>query len=316
MPKHPPAFQFYAADFDQATRSWSAEEVGCYLRLLLHQWINGPLPAEDDRLRRIAGVDSDHWSSAWQTISSKFKLSKSGLLNGRLEQVRQEQEEYRKRQAEAGKRGAERRWGGSDGDPNGNPISDPIGDPNGNPIAENLAGQQRRAFHGGANGDPNGDPNGQRIALLSSSLLPATEALSSPSPHPESVVDRRAIDHTRSPAFEASSGEFDSETAKPLREANPTRYVFLAWLSTLPPGSRRQLTPQRSVKIRARLKRYPLDDVVAAVRGWLDDPWEGRSENADLLYLLRSDATLEKFRDLYQRHHRRSTEAQHVGLSL
>lgn len=91
---------------------------------------------------------------------------------------------------------------------------------------------------------------------------------------------------------------------EPLRlvgeeEPNPERQVFDAWLSTLD-GAQRQMTPARQKHIRARLREYPLEDVIDAVRGWQCDPWDGRREQNDLVILLRNGEQLEKFRDLWR----------------
>lgn len=127
----PPAFQLYAADFYMDTAGWSAEEVGIYFRLLMHEWVNGPLPNDEARLARIAGCDKNRFKKRFAIISSKFIKNDANLLyNRRLEEVRLEQENYRKSQSLAGKAGAEKRWK-KDSEPNG----DPIGDPNGQNIA-------------------------------------------------------------------------------------------------------------------------------------------------------------------------------------
>jgi uncharacterized protein YdaU (DUF1376 family) len=269
MAKNPPAFQFYASDFDVATRSWSPAEVGCYIRLLVHEWINGPLPTDEDRLRRIAGAGETEWQSLWGIVGEKFSSSDGSLINRRIERTREEQRIYSERQAAAGRKGAKARWGDDD-----NPI-----------------------------GDPNSDPNGRKMALQSSpstSTTTSTARVSTPSPHPETLVSGNGA--APGPCFEESSGNFDHSSCAHLRESNPTRYVFLAWLATLPPGTKRQLTPERQRKIRSRLKRFPLNEVVEAAMGWPHDPWSDRSEHCDLTILLRSDSACEKFRDLFQSH--------------
>ena len=45
-----PAFRLYASDFYMDTQTWSNEEVGVYLRLLLYQWINGSIPNDENLL--------------------------------------------------------------------------------------------------------------------------------------------------------------------------------------------------------------------------------------------------------------------------
>lgn len=65
-----------------------------------------------------------------------------------------------------------------------------------------------------------------------------------------------------------------------------------------------QLDPRRRRKITDALKKFPLDDVLAAVQGWKADPFyagdndRGRVYN-DLELLLRDTPHIEQFRDLY-----------------
>lgn len=131
----PPAFPLYAADFYMDTITWSVDEIGIYFRLLMCEWVNGPLPLDIPSLIKIASCGSKKFSSGWKKVESKFeKMNDGRLINLRLESVRKDQDNYRKSQQEAGKRGAEKRWK-IDSNPNG----DPIGEPNGNPNGESIA---------------------------------------------------------------------------------------------------------------------------------------------------------------------------------
>lgn len=76
--------------------------------------------------------------------------------------------------------------------------------------------------------------------------------------------------------------------------------VFEAWCSTLPQGTSRELTQGRRAKIAARLRRYPVDDVADAVRGWTRDTWAERRRHNDITVLLRSDETCEAWRDAWR----------------
>jgi|GEM_PF-2779387 len=119
----PPAFPLYAADFYMDTASWTAAEVGAYFRLLMHEWVNGPLPSKNVELARIAGVDIRNMKKMWEeTIGEKFKNVPPGYcknavsgnstlrpanmyVNERLENIRLRQLEYREKQSEYGKLG-------------------------------------------------------------------------------------------------------------------------------------------------------------------------------------------------------------------
>lgn len=106
-----PAFQMYAADFLTDTSHWEADEVGVYTRLLLTQWINGHLPADINRLARIAGTSAEVMKKIWTVIGCKFVDDGNGnLINLRLEKSRTDKEAYLRSQSEKGKKsGAARR---------------------------------------------------------------------------------------------------------------------------------------------------------------------------------------------------------------
>jgi hypothetical protein len=88
-------------------------------------------------------------------------------------------------------------------------------------------------------------------------------------------------------------------TDEPVRD--PERAVFDAWVATLDPGTSRKFTAERRGKIRARLRSFPVSELVEAVQGWPNDPWPDRAQQNDLVILLRTDAQVEKFRDLYRK---------------
>ena len=126
-----PAFQFYADDFLAGTADMSAEEVGGYIRLLCHQWSKGGIPSDEERSARIAGLMG---SPSIRYVLAKFTLCDGDTLkNARLEQIRQEQAEYKLQQSSAGKNGAQKRWDKVKN--NGNPNSEPIATPMATPMA-------------------------------------------------------------------------------------------------------------------------------------------------------------------------------------
>lgn len=93
----PPAFQFYPDDFVGGTLDLTPHEVGCYIRLLCHQWNRGSIPVEPERLKNITGGDvSAH-------VLAKFQKANDGQLkNSRLEIERQKQADFRERQRQKG----------------------------------------------------------------------------------------------------------------------------------------------------------------------------------------------------------------------
>jgi len=89
----PPAFQFYVDNFIEGTSDMSPHEVGCYVRLLCHQWSRGQLPLSDpQKVRRVAGgVVSNE-------VLGKFPDGK----NQRLEKERIKQQVWREKSREGG----------------------------------------------------------------------------------------------------------------------------------------------------------------------------------------------------------------------
>lgn len=132
----PPAFQLYAADFYMDTIGWSNEEVGFYLRLLLIEWINGPLPGDIKALIKASKTHHKTFNKLWIKVSRKFVNDGDGkLINKRLEKVREKQLKYIESQREAGKKGAEKRWK-NDGDCDSKP----------NRVANRVASSEKMAL--------------------------------------------------------------------------------------------------------------------------------------------------------------------------
>ena len=110
----PPAFRLYASDFDMDTNTWELEEIGLYFRLLMSQWVNGPLPNDRKKLSKIARISSRKFQKLFPKVSHKFKQNDAGkLFNQRLEDERQKQTNYLKKQSKYGKLGAEIKYGKS-----------------------------------------------------------------------------------------------------------------------------------------------------------------------------------------------------------
>jgi DNA-binding transcriptional ArsR family regulator len=83
------------------------------------------------------------------------------------------------------------------------------------------------------------------------------------------------------------------------REKTEEQCVFEAWTSTLAAQDGCRLTGDRRRVIRARLAEgYTVEDLMAAVRGWINDPWPERPRHNDLTTLLRDGGQVEKFREL------------------
>jgi uncharacterized protein YdaU (DUF1376 family) len=102
----PPAFQFYAGDFLVSTTTLSNAQVGAYIRLLAHQWVNIGIPPDLKLISKIVHETVPRTGRLMDAIRSKFVLYSDGLLkNPRLEEVRQKQQKYLALQAVNGKKG-------------------------------------------------------------------------------------------------------------------------------------------------------------------------------------------------------------------
>ena len=107
-----PAFPFYASDFLTDTKEWTDREIGIYIRFLCCEWVNGDISPDNKRLLNLISSNEQQFKNAWEeTISHKFqKNSKGRLINKRMEVVRKEMEEHRKKRSKAGRAGADARW--------------------------------------------------------------------------------------------------------------------------------------------------------------------------------------------------------------
>jgi uncharacterized protein YdaU (DUF1376 family) len=105
-PQKSPAFQFYAKDFATGTASMSLQEVGAYIRLLCYQWDVGSVPSDASERARILGCAKAQERELWKKVGQKFALRNDVYLNERMEDERQKQAEYRRRQSDRGKASA------------------------------------------------------------------------------------------------------------------------------------------------------------------------------------------------------------------
>lgn len=140
-----PAFQFYARDFADGTAHLLPEEVGVYMRLLIHQWSKGGVPTDPRRLKQITGSDE---AVICAVLDEFFTICDGDQRrNKRLEAIRDEQAEYRESLSNRGRLGAEKRWGN---------------------------GRSNSQANGPANGPANSQANGRGYAPPVSNLQSAT----------------------------------------------------------------------------------------------------------------------------------------------
>ena len=96
----------YPGDWRSGTGCMTALERGIYRELLDEQFLSGPLPACERKLRMIARCDQDEWDQAREAVLEKFAEVDGRLVNARMESERNEREEIRQKRVEA----SQKRW--------------------------------------------------------------------------------------------------------------------------------------------------------------------------------------------------------------
>ena len=88
----------------------SAEEHGCYMRLLFSYWRSGP-PKDDDRvLARIVGMAVDEWTEVRPMVEPFFEVLHGQWLHWRTDDELQAAYESIEKSSRAGKAAAKARW--------------------------------------------------------------------------------------------------------------------------------------------------------------------------------------------------------------
>lgn len=114
-----PFLPLFFGDFLASTAEWAGEEQALYLLLLGHQWSLGSIPADVEKVRRLARWERKAFNAAWATVAEKFPEHDGRRQNARLEQHRSYVHERSERRSKAGKDGAAARWQ-KDDKPDGN----------------------------------------------------------------------------------------------------------------------------------------------------------------------------------------------------
>jgi len=147
-----PYLPLYVGEFLATTATWNGEERALLLLLLALSW-TAPLPAELNRLAKICSYDTRRFKALWQTVSQQFQDSAHGLINPRVEELREHASRLHLQRAEASRRGVEARdksrqrapagvpSGVSNGEPTGIRHGTSIGEPSGVPF---MSGQDSK----------------------------------------------------------------------------------------------------------------------------------------------------------------------------
>lgn len=106
---------WYPQDYlsDAKTQGLSLEQHGAYMLLLMLEWLDGPLPAEPERLRRMLRASDEEFARVWPVVEGLFaKDSQGRLVNRRLERERKAMAAFYEQKRRAAEAGAAARWGG------------------------------------------------------------------------------------------------------------------------------------------------------------------------------------------------------------
>jgi uncharacterized protein YdaU (DUF1376 family) len=104
-----PAFQCYPKDYlsDEKVALMDLRQEGAYWRLLMHQWLEGSVPADVAALSRICRVSPREMSRIWPGVAPCFPPTEQPgrLANPRMERGRREQDAFRQERSESGRKG-------------------------------------------------------------------------------------------------------------------------------------------------------------------------------------------------------------------
>lgn len=102
-----PWMPLWVADYLRDTRGLCAAEHGAYLLLIMEYWTVGCLPADDDRLARIASMTPQEWKKAKPVVQSFFH---DGWKHKRVEDELAKAESVSGANSSRAKLAAAKRW--------------------------------------------------------------------------------------------------------------------------------------------------------------------------------------------------------------
>jgi uncharacterized protein YdaU (DUF1376 family) len=108
-----PAFQFYANDWISDTNrlNMSLEEQGIYILLYCHCWRVYKLTFDFNTLAKICNTRPNVMKKAWRNMEHLFIVEDNYIYCLQAEEERDRQTQNRIKKQQAGKKGAEVRWG-------------------------------------------------------------------------------------------------------------------------------------------------------------------------------------------------------------
>lgn len=114
--KKSPAFQFYPSNFlgSPSVRGMTAPELGVYILLLCLDWeLDGFTMEEASQLATSQRIPPAQFKAAWQKVRECFAEKRGRFRNGRLDDERAKQKEWRRKSSKGGKLSAEKRAKGT-----------------------------------------------------------------------------------------------------------------------------------------------------------------------------------------------------------
>ena len=145
--KNPAYFAFWADRWLGGTSGWSAEEKGCYISLLVHQFVHGALPDDMGRLARIAGCPTEQvFGKVWNDVlRNKFEAVEGGYANARMAEERGRATDFFLSQRRKGKLGGRPRKPGAK--PGGSAVAKPAAKAGAEPAGKPTQTQTQTQTH-------------------------------------------------------------------------------------------------------------------------------------------------------------------------
>lgn len=110
-PKTPFKFSLHVTDHLADTLHLSAEEHGCYVRLMFSYWRSGPPRDDDNVLARIVGMTPQEWCEVRPMVEPFFDVVNGQWLHWRLDEELEAAYDAINKASKAGRTGANARWG-------------------------------------------------------------------------------------------------------------------------------------------------------------------------------------------------------------
>jgi uncharacterized protein YdaU (DUF1376 family) len=83
-----PPMPWYPEEFLLLTAHWAHAERAALRALIDHQWIQGVLPLEHERLARLVGISTEEFEELWPIVGTRFVENYGGLVEPRLDERR------------------------------------------------------------------------------------------------------------------------------------------------------------------------------------------------------------------------------------